>query len=167
MAARVTRIDYKPEPGAAAPQPVAGPHFLEISRDKLVDDPEAPEGQRLETEVVQFELAGDISSMLLLEMAAVSSGAGSDEDGEFAALIWQIFREALPKTEQRKFRNWVQAAKPKIEMRELVSYIGGMVGAMTGRPPEGQSPSLAGLPETPTTSTEPSAPPATTAGSAL
>jgi hypothetical protein len=167
--ARIHRLErYRPEPGATAPKIIDGPHVIEIERDRIVADPTGPEGQRIETEIVSFTLAEDISSFLLLEMGAVIGG-DNVTDQNFAPLVWHILNEALPAGELARFRRWATQANPKVDIPELVSYISQMVAALTERPTTGQSGSQPGLPDAPTTSTGHGEPTPVTlaAGSAL
>lgn len=160
MSSRVHRLTYTPPPGSErAPRP-ATPEQVEIAKDRIIPDDTAPEGHRIETEILTLTLADDISPMLLLEMGAVSAQRYGPDDREgqsdFVRLIWDILNEVLPPAEQRKFRRF--AKDTGCDIPELISYISQMVGVITGRPTEGQSPSSPGLPETPTGSTEPGEP---------
>lgn len=96
------------------------------------------------------ELNDHISSITLLQLGA-AVGMGDDAGNEFVAVIWEALTDTFAKGELRRFKDWAKEADPT--MKELMQMIGDLIGKVTGRPFEEESPSPDGRQETPTGST--------------
>lgn len=98
------------------------------------------------------ELNDRISSITLLQLGA-AVGMGTEGGTEFMTTVWEALTDSLAPGQLRPFSKWTKEVDAS--MPELMEWIGELIGELSGRPFEEESPSPTGQPETPTGSTGP------------